>query len=152
MYIPSRTTLAAVPPDSVAHSEDRWRYRTAGMYRSACLVARKADLRGSGWHGRHAALVVQCAVGVVLHPRRRPCAIRMRRTQLTRFPEKGVRPSLRASPRIHRGRARQGPTPCSGRHCVPCSTTPGYHSQRVESVVFLGIICLTPTVSAFPVP
>ena len=88
MYIPSRTTLAAVPPDSVARSEDMWRYRTAGMHRSACLVACKAGLRGSGWHGWHAALVVQCAVGVVLHPRRRPCAIRMRRTQLMRFPEK----------------------------------------------------------------
>ena len=58
------------------------------MYRSACLVARKAGLRGSGWHGRHAALVAPCAVGVVLHPRRRPCAIRLRRTQLARFPEK----------------------------------------------------------------
>ena len=88
MYIPSRTTLAAVPPDSVARSEDMWRYRTAGMHRSACLVARKADFRSSGWQGRHAALVAQCAVGVVLHPKRRPCAIRMRRTQLTRFPEK----------------------------------------------------------------
>ena len=88
MYIASRTTLASVPPDSVARSEDMSRYRTAGMYRSACLVACKAGLRGSGWHGWHAALVVQCAAGVVLHPRRRPCAIRMRRTQLMRFPEK----------------------------------------------------------------
>ena len=58
------------------------------MHRSACLVARKADLRGSGWQGWHAALVAQCAVGVVLHPKRRPCAIRLH-----------VGRSSRASPR-----------------------------------------------------
>ena len=46
------------------------------MHRSACLVARKADLRGSGWQGRHAALVVQCAVGVVLHPRCKEAPLR----------------------------------------------------------------------------
>lgn len=59
MYIPNRATLASILPDSVEHSEDRWRHRTAEMYLSACLVAREAGpgLRGSGLHGRHAALV-----------------------------------------------------------------------------------------------
>ena len=126
MYIASRTTLASVPPDSVARSEDMWRYRTAGMYRSACLVACKAGLRGSGWHGWHAALVVQCAVGVVLLLRRRPCAIRMRRTQLMRFPEKVY--GRRCARRLIFIAAELGqcPTPCSRRHCVPCSTMSGY--------------------------
>ena len=88
LYIPRQTAFTAAPPGCEARSEDRRRHRAAEERSSARLVASKAGFRGSVMHGCHAPLTAQCAVGAVLHPMSTPCAIRLRRAQLLRFPDK----------------------------------------------------------------
>ena len=132
MYIPRRTAFTAAPPGCEARSEDRRRHRAAEERSSARLVASKAGFRGSVMHGCHAALTAQCAVGAVLHPRSTPCAIRLRRAQLLRFPDNAC--ARRCVRRLFNKRIAWVRVSLQSHRIHRSSFTPGHRSAGLKRV------------------